>query len=73
MGGTAQSCVAFAFAGYRLPATNHFGVFRVLTVNRPNNKKRPELLSSGRHGSPPPELPNYEMDSKARAEGCKRN
>jgi len=24
MGGTAQSCVAFAFAGYPLPATNYF-------------------------------------------------
>jgi hypothetical protein len=26
-------------------------------------KKRPELFSSGRLGSPPPELPNHEMDS----------
>ena len=39
MGGTAQKLVAFAFAGYQLPATNHFGVFSVLTVNRPNPKK----------------------------------
>jgi len=41
MGGTAQSCVVFAFAGYQLPATNHFSVFRALMVNRPNNKKAP--------------------------------
>ncbi len=38
-----------------------------------NKKKRPELLSSGRLGSPPPELPNHEMDGKEQLILCKRH
>src|SRR6478672_9999512 len=34
------------------------------------NKKRPEL-SSGRLGSPPPELPNHESDHRTQWMGCK--
>ncbi len=34
-------------------------------------KKRPELFSSGRLGSPPPELPNHEMDTTVRPKFCK--
>jgi len=37
------------------------------------NKKRPELFSSGRLGSPPPELPNHEMHTRATACCCKRH
>ena len=36
-------------------------------------KKRPELFSSGRPGSPPPELPNHEMDTRACPFCCKRH
>ncbi len=36
-------------------------------------KKRPELFSSGRLGSPPPELPNHEMDSSELVIQCKRH
>lgn len=36
-------------------------------------KKRPELFSSGRLGSPPPELPNHTMDTRATALACKRH
>jgi len=36
-------------------------------------KKAPEPLSSGRLGSPPPELPNHEGDTKAGRSGCKRH
>ena len=38
-----------------------------------HKKKRPELFSSGRLGSPPPELPNHEMDSRELAIRCKRH
>jgi hypothetical protein len=36
-------------------------------------KKRPELFSSGRLGSPPPELPNHESDTRLGLWGCKRH
>jgi hypothetical protein len=36
-------------------------------------KKRPELFSSGRLGSPPPELPNHEMDTSELPIECKRH
>ena len=38
-----------------------------------NEKKRPELYSSGRLGSPPPELPNYKMDVSEVQIECKRH
>ena len=39
------------------------------------NKKRPQLFSPGRLGisSPPPELPNHEMDIKSPPILCKRH
>jgi hypothetical protein len=37
------------------------------------NKKRPERFSSGRLGSPPPELPNHELDSRRSPHRCKRH
>src|SRR5437879_1320487 len=36
-------------------------------------KKRPGLFSQGRLGSPPPELPNHEMDSRELLIRCKRH
>jgi len=36
-------------------------------------KKRPGLFSQGRLGSPPPELPNHEMDSSEPLIWCKRH
>jgi hypothetical protein len=36
-------------------------------------EKRPRLFSPGRLGSPPPELPNYEMDVRSAAQLCKRH
>jgi hypothetical protein len=36
-------------------------------------KKRPGLFSQGRPGSPPPELPNHEMDIKELLILCKRH
>ena len=36
-------------------------------------KKRPRLFSQGRPGSPPPELPNHEMDIKELLILCKRH
>jgi hypothetical protein len=37
------------------------------------NKKRPGLFSQGRLGSPPPELPNHEMDTIGTTISCKRH
>src|ERR1700683_2477281 len=37
------------------------------------NKKRPELCSPRRLGSPPPELPNHEMDISELVVSCKRH
>src|SRR6202050_1634859 len=37
------------------------------------NKKRPELFSPRRLGSPPPELPNHEMDIRELVISCKRH
>ncbi len=46
-----------------------------ITVTRYGNfhrqKKRPKLFSLGRLGSPPPELPNHELDTKATLSACK--
>jgi hypothetical protein len=36
-------------------------------------KKRPGPFSQGRLGSPPPELPNHELDSRFRLTLCKRH
>ena len=36
-------------------------------------KKRPRLFSPGRPGSPPPELPNYDLDSRVPPYTCKRH
>src|ERR1700691_4245514 len=36
-------------------------------------KKRPRLFSPGRLGSPPPELPNHEMDTIELPVWCKRH
>jgi len=36
-------------------------------------KKRPRLFSPGRLGSPPPELPNYDLDSRVPSYTCKRH
>jgi len=44
-----------------------------LDVSRPAIKKRPELFSAGRPGSPPPELPNHELDTRPAPSWCKRH
>src|SRR6266853_4301749 len=36
-------------------------------------KKRPGLFSQGRPGSPPPELPNHDLDSRSSPLWCKRH
>jgi hypothetical protein len=37
------------------------------------NKKRPKLFSLGRLGSPPPELPNHESDTRWGPKQCKHH
>src|ERR1700733_4578020 len=58
-----------------------YSVFRIAGGTRGINgqldsaakKKRPRLFSPGRLGSPPPELPNHEMDIRVLLIRCKRH
>jgi hypothetical protein len=60
----------------RKVVTRDFRSFKAFVANAGSAhkyKKRPKLFSLGRLGSPPPELPNYETDTRWGLVECKRH
>ena len=51
----------------------HWSIAGIALCWHGHKKQRPRLFNRGRLGSPPPELPNYEMDIRVLPILCKRH